>query len=194
MPLTLESTTDYLTMVPKGSVYVVDIETDNLDEKYGSILEIGIVRVNLDSGIIYPVFNSIVNEGKKVNSEAWIFKNSSLKIEDVENSRSLEACRDALNNLFFRCIFTAFNHAFDFKWLESRGFNIPNRFFDPMEVLTPIMKLSFSHWKTPGKYKYPSVVEAVKYLFNIDFKEVHRALADATIEAKIVQKCYDLYF
>lgn len=171
----------------KESIYVIDIETDHLSPKWGSIVEIGIVRLNYVSGIIYPVFNSIVREMKHINDKAWIFENSTLKFVDVYKARPLDRVKGILQKLFLQGMFTAFNQKFDFGWLESRGFKIPYKFDDPMLALTPIMKLKQKkYWMTGNKY--PSVEEAYYFLFGKKLHESHRAYNDAFVEASIVKE------
>ena len=174
------------------SVYVLDIETDHLNYKFGSIVEIGIVKLNFISGEIKIVFSSLVQEEKKINSEAWIFKNSNLNFLDLIVAPTLEGVGSKLQILFLQGVFTAFNQDFDFGWLESRGFRIPQKFLDPMKVLTPVMKLPFkkNYSSMDNRFKYPSVEEAYFYLFKEHIIEKHRALSDAIIEAKILLKMY----
>lgn len=170
-------------------VYVIDIETDNLDYNLGSIVEIGIVLLNLENGKILPIFNSLIKEERFINPDAWIFMNSSLVYEEVDYAPKLESYFDRLQKLFITGCFTAFNQKFDFGWLESRGFDIPFKWHDPMLVLTPIMQLE--HYYRHG-FKYPKVEEAYFYLFQEKINEPHRAIEDATIEAKIIKKLYEL--
>ena len=163
-------------------IYVLDIETDHLNFKFGSILEIGIVSLNFLSGEIISVFSSLVQEKKKINPGAWIFKNSSLNFLDLITAPVLDDLKFEFQKLFLQGEFTAFNQKFDFGWLESRGFKFPYKFLDPMLILTPIMKLNHKYYSN----KYPSVEEAFLFLFKEQIKETHRALEDATIEAKII--------
>ena len=165
-------------------IYVVDIETDHLDCDVGSIVEIGIVLFSLDTKKIYCVFSSLIQEGKSINPDAWIFKNSSLKYEEVSKAKFLSEIFYVLQEIFSQGVFTSFNQKFDFAWLESRGFKIGNIFYDPMVVLTPIMKLSHVYYG----FKFPSVEEAYYFLFHEYVREDHRALSDAFIEAKIVRE------
>lgn len=171
----------------KESIYVIDIETDHLSPEHGSIVEIGIVRYNYVSGKIYPVFNSVVREMKRINEKAWIFEKSNLDFYDVYKAKPLSECRGVLQKLFSQGLFTAFNQKFDFGWLESRDFDIPNKFDDPMLALTPIMKLKHKDYWRIG-HKWPSVEEAYYFLFGSKLKESHRAFDDAKVEAKIVRE------
>jgi len=165
-------------------VYVIDIETDHLEPDCGSIVEIGIVSLNLESGKIIPMFNSVVRERGYIYKQGWIFENSSLLYEEVRNAPRLNNYYNRLQRLFSKAFFTAFNQKFDFEWLESRDFEFPFKWLDPMLILTPIMKLPHHYYTN----KYPSVEEAYFFLFEEKIKEPHRALEDATIEARIIRK------
>ena len=167
-------------------IFVVDIETDNLDHRMGSVLEIGIVSLDFDSGEIKPIFNEVIYENKKINPEAWIFEHSNLKISDVYSASKLDNYCIRLQRLFLEGFFTAFNQKFDFGWLKSRYFVIDLIWLDPMIILTPIMKLHHHYYGC----KYPTVEEAYYYLFGENIVEEHRALPDAIVEAKMILKMY----
>lgn len=165
---------------------VIDLETTHIDHRRGSICEIGIALLNLDNGEIERIFDKVCKEdGIEIDPKAWIFYNSTLTYTDVINSEPFESYREELQNIFNTYHMTSYSN-FDFKWLINRGFTIPNRFFDPMIKLTPIMKLPYSMYK----YKYPSVEEAYEFLFKENLNEEHRAIDDAEVEAKIIYEIY----
>lgn len=63
-------------------------------------------------------------------------------------------------------------------------FQINHKWADPMFELTPICKLPSP--KYPGKYKWPKLKEAIKYVFNEDFEaDAHDALADVKATARL---------
>lgn len=168
------------------SIYIIDIETDGLSYQTRSIVEIGIVQLNLDTEESYPIFDSITKEDKDIDSNAWIFINSNLKYKEVCKAEKLDSFKEPLQKLFLKGSFTAFNQKFDFNWLESRKFRIPNKFEDPMLTLTPIMRLPHPYYNI----KYPSVTEAYYFLFNKVIIEPHRAIEDAYIETEIILEMY----
>lgn len=175
----------------KDLILVIDIETDHIDCNVGSIVEIGICSLNLITGEIIEVFSSVVKDNKMVNYSGWIFKNSTLTKELVKTGIPIMYLCPLLQSLFDKHYLTAYNHKFDFEWLESRGLKIRNVFVDPMVVLTNIMKLPHSRYK----YKFPKVTEAYKFLFDKDLDEKHRALSDAYNEAEIIREmAYRNYF
>lgn len=68
------------------------------------------------------------------------------------------------------------------------GTDLDNQFkvkllHDTMELTTPICKMPGNY----GKYKWPKLIEAYRFLFNEDFEGQHDALAD-------VRACKRIYF
>ena len=165
-----------------NSIYVIDIETDNIDKHEGSIVEIACVRLDLRLKEMIKQYSFVVKERDFIDSDAWIFKNSSLNYFEVINGINLNFLFDVIQDCFFWGNFTCYNHLFDFSWLESRNFKIPNKFPDPMLILTPIMKLKHDYYGN----KFPSVVESYYFLFEKKIVEEHRALSDAMVEAEII--------
>lgn len=167
-------------------ILVLDIETTGFLNSGGLIVEIGIVKLNLKTGEIKPVYDQLVKEEgfKESHSDSWIFNNSNLKFDDVMNAKPLE--KEKLQSLFDMLPVAAYNCAFDYGFLKNRGFKL-NELPCPMLHLTDIMKL-------PGKYgsfKWPKVTEAYKWLFSEDaYIEAHRGFNDAIDEAKIIHFIY----
>jgi DNA polymerase-3 subunit epsilon len=88
---------------------------------------------------------------------------------------------------------TAYNKAFDFGFLKSRGLQI-KELDCIMLSATPVVNLPPNPgYSTP---KWPKVEEAWEYFFpQIEYKEAHRALDDAKHEALIAYELYKLgYF
>lgn len=175
----------------KEIVVVVDIETTGFDEKCDAIVEIGMCKLHLETGEIEPLFNETVNEkDREINQYAWIFRNSDLSHEKVIESPDIEVFRDEIQDHFNSHLATSFNQRFDFGFLEQRGFEINDKYFDPMLVLRNIMRIPF--W---NGYKLPSVQESWNFLFPNEKKpELHRALDDAMMEAKIIHEIYRRYY
>lgn len=167
-------------------IVVLDIETTSLRHDSGMIVEVGSCFLDLNSGKVSPIFSAVCQEEKiELDENAWVFKNSDLTIEDVRSAPCLNDFRE-----FFQGVLdlgypiAAYNQNFDFGWLESRKFQITQKFWDPMEKLTQIICL-----RGPYGNKWPSVQEAWNYLFKDEkYIEKHRALDDAIHEAKIIYK------
>ncbi len=170
-------------------IAVIDIETTGLDEENDLIIEIGIVELDLDSGNIRELFNSLIYE-KKFNFkllENSPFSKNLFKPEEFEDANRLEDVTDELQEIFNNYKVTAFNKRFDFSFLRNRGFSILNEFPCIMMVSARILKI-------PGRadeYKWPSMQKTYDFLFPKEkFIEKHRALDDAYNEAKILYKLY----
>ncbi|MCD4747246.1 MAG: 3'-5' exonuclease [Bacteroidales bacterium] len=176
-------------------IAIVDIETTGFLNQGGLLIEIGIVSLDLDNGKIIPEFDSVVKEKEFGPAHTrrpfgWIFQNSDLEFNDVNNAPTLESQKEEIQNVLnkFSLGATAFNKSFDFGFLRLRGFKIKEL---PCIMLTatPIVNLPPNPgFNTP---KWPTVEQAWKYFFgNSGYCEKHRALDDAVHEAKIA---YELY-
>lgn len=175
------------------TILVVDIETTSFLNQGGKIVEIGIVKLDLVTGKITPVYSSLINEpGFDINHTkepfGWIFKNSDLTFDEIKFAPSLESQREIIQGLFNEFEATAYNKEFDFGFLIDRGFKI-NELSCPMLLSTPIVNLpANSGFKQP---KWPKVEEVWKLFFGkTGYVEAHRGLDDAKHEAKIV---YELF-
>jgi len=148
--------------VEGNKILILDIETTGFQKQGGSIVEIGIVELNLDNGEVNEVFSSLLKEDILTERHrrpplGWIFNNSDLTPEMVRNAPQAEGVlanvQEILDNYPLGC--TAYNNKFDFGFLEDRGLKI-NKLPCPMLLSTSICKI-------PGKrsgFKWPSVEEA----------------------------------
>ena len=176
-------------------ILVVDLETAAHDPTKGDlrnldnslIIEIGIVRANLETGKIVPVFNQICREDKTCSGDSWIFRNSTLTSEQIAGSNHFDEYKQEIQDLFNQYHATSWWHEFDFKRLEhhSRGLSIEKRFWDPVKTLAPFLKLP--PIRKTG-YKRPKVKEAYRYFMGKRLDHPHRALDDAIVEAEIIIK------
>lgn len=180
---------------PKPTIAIVDIETTGFLNQKGLIVEIGIVSLNLGTGEVKEEFDSLVREPGLNQAHArppygWIFGNSSLRYEEVEQAPLLADLYDDIQAVFnkYPTGLTAYNAAFDLPFLRSRSFTF-TPLPCPMLAATPVVNLP----PNPGKKdpKWPKVEEAWDFLFgDTGYVESHRALDDAAHEAEIV---YELY-
>lgn len=173
-------------------VSVLDLETTGFTPKTGKIVEIGISGLHLPTGRVLPLFNSVCREPGLTMKDrnAWIFKNSSLTVEEVREAPTLEEIKPTVQRIIDNTkSLTAFNRDFDFRFLEHHGFNIHTAADCPMRVLAPVTKLPFKNGK-PGN-KFPTVEEAWAFLFpDAPYIEEHRGFDDSLHEAKILHKMY----
>ncbi|THB76678.1 MAG: 3'-5' exonuclease, partial [Desulfobulbaceae bacterium] len=124
------------------SIAVVDIETTGFLRQKGLIVEVGIASLNFNNGEIRKEFNSLVreqhfNEAHTRPPYGWIFENSTLRVEEVEQAPSMEALFDDIQRvlLSFNGV-TAYNAAFDMPFLRARSFEF-TPYPCPMIAATP---------------------------------------------------------
>jgi len=173
-------------------ILIVDIETTNVTPRTGKIVEVGLVELNLLTGKRRILFDQVCHERpitKKEVEESWIVQNSDLTLQDIQKSKTLEYYKPwiqaILNAYPLGC--TAFNNAFDFGFLENRGFVFPKKLPCPMLLSTDICKLPSPR----GGFKWPKVEEAHKHFFgDVGYIEKHRGADDAFFEAEIVYRLY----
>ncbi len=178
-------------------VLIIDIETTGFMDQGGSIVEVGIVELNLKSGATEILFDSVCREEiltarHREEPMGWIFRNSTLTVEEVRQAPLLTTLLPKIQSIInqYSVGATAYNRDFDFGFLESRGILFPAKLPCPMKLAAPLCKLP-PHHPSHGCYKWPKVEEAWSYFFpDQDYVEAHRGADDALHEAKIV---YELY-
>lgn len=165
--------------------YVVDVETTGFDALADYIVEVGVVRAGAKK--IEIVIDAIVNEvgfDPELESEAWVFENSTLTPADVvKKGVSFDSLKSKLSKITENEPCAAYNLEFDMGFLASRGVYIMNPLPDPMLVLTPIIKLP-RPWGSG--FKWPKFPEAYFYYFEEWITEPHRAAGDAKLEALLI--------
>ena len=176
-------------------ILVLDIETTGLNPKQDLILELGMVKLNLDSGEITELFNQVFKDPKLTakHREAWIFENGYMELEEIRNAFPLSEYFDEIQSLMnqFKGRVTAWNRDFDSAFLKNNGFDLGP------DVACP-MKGSVDYFKIKGNYgfKWPKAQEAWDILFPETPKvEEHRGLDDSKMEAAIIFELYkrDIY-
>lgn len=176
------------------TILVIDIETTDKTPRTGKIVEIGIVSLDLETGNIIELFDSLLREDGLTakDREAWIFSNSDMTVEMVRNAPPAAEVFlqvQALLDLYpLGC--TAFNRSFDVGFLESRGIRFGRNLQCPMLLATNICKLPSP--RGIG-WKWPRVPEAYKFFFpESNYVEDHRGLLDARHEAEIVYELWKM--
>lgn len=174
-------------------ILILDIETTGFLQKGGKIVEIGLVELCLETGSKKIVFDEVCHEkGITLDevSKSWIVENSTLTVEQIRNSPSLDNLRPIVQELLDKYTdgATAFNNDFDFGFFEDRGFTFPKKLACPMKLSTDICKIPSQ--REMG-YKWPKVQEAYDFFFGkTDYIETHRGADDAFHEADIVLELY----
>ena len=174
-------------------VRVLDIETTQINPQIkfnienDQICEIAITQLDTKTGEIIPVYQTLCRGPEPPSPNSWIFKHSNIKLRDIENAQTICSLKKEIQPILDQGFpVTAYNQNYDFPRLEhpKHGFNIPNKFWDPLKILVPITRI-------PSRfgYKYPTLQEAHNHLFPEEpYTCDHRALDDSTIPAKIILK------
>ena len=179
----------------EDKILVLDIETTGFFNQGGSIVEIGIVELNLNTGKIREVFNSLLREDiltarHREEPFGWIFRNSSLKVESVRSAPPADSVFYDVQNILdqYPLGCTAYNKSFDFGFLKDRGLKI-TELPCPMLLATDVLQIPGRN----GSYKWPSVQEAYDYFFpDEEYVEIHRGGDDAAHEAEIVYALFKM--
>jgi len=174
-------------------ILIIDIETTDFQGKGGKIVEVGIISLNLESGEKKILFDKVVHERpitRKEVEESWIVTNGYMSVEEIQNSPQLALLIPEIQSILdaYPLGATAYNRAFDFNFLESRGVRFPRKLPCLMLLSTDICQLSGKY----GSYKWPKVEEAYNHFFGTDhgYVEKHRGADDAFHEADIVLALY----
>ena len=124
-------------------IAVVDIETTGFFDRDGLIVEIGICELDLKTGEIKKLLDEPVRELQFSNKHrnSWIFKNTTLKFDDVLNGKTLKSLRADIQSIFDCYPVTAFNKKFDFEFFRGRGFRIENELPCPMVLATDVLRI-----------------------------------------------------
>ncbi len=179
-------------------ILVLDIETTGFLKAGGSIVEVGIVSLDLDNGSTTVVLDTLLREDMldKGHKNAWIFENSDLTFEEVLKAPAAAEVFKKVQEILdaYPAGVTAYNKDFDFTFLRDRGLKI-NDLDCPMKLATDILKLPNQY--RYANYKWPKVQEAYDFFFlnpeggnEENYVELHRGADDALHEAKIV---YELH-
>lgn len=169
-------------------IYVVDTETDNVKPQYANILEIGMACVDLSSGNIELLFDSLVcPPGPEAWCDCWFMNHAGIDPKLVRAAPKFTDIKDGIEAYLSLGPITAFNLSFDLQVLNKHYVRAPMTWPCLMLTTKDILKL-------PGRYgdwKYPKFSEAWSFFFPTEpFEEKHRAGDDALHEAKLALALY----
>lgn len=181
-------------------IYVVDTETTTTEfnsEKYngapdGHIVELGVVRLNLETGLIDVVNYGSFNDNNATGNE-WVYQNTDLPFRSAYRKSWKMRDTELDRFIYGKIPITAFNSDFDRTMIER---DLP-KFSEHLSWCTDIMKCADQiediprkkHDTATGWRSFPSVQSTWDYLFP-DYPNIekHRALSDAIQEAQILRE------
>lgn len=173
------------------NIYVLDIETTGLQGAlFGDkVLEVGVARVNLDVGKVYPEYSKIVYSPLTDSDKGcWAFENTTLTPEDVAHADySPTRIARQLDDLYHCKPFTSYNRAFDFDKFMS----IPPWSSEWTAGFAPCLKEIYAEYFTDdGRWVSAQVAYNTLCPDNPSGlergRELHRALDDAVMEGHIL--------
>lgn len=179
-------------------VLVIDTETTGLDgAPKDVVVDIGICEVDLDEGKVYDMYSSVVghdiSEWNEYRRNAWIFENTDMTLEMVDEATPFEIVRKDVESILRGRKVTAFNTDYDMrKFLYLSPWSLKDKFVE----CTDIMKAATSVCKIPSpyygrRYTYPKLDRAYEMIVEGDPAELHgkqdhRALSDARVASYVM--------
>lgn len=168
-------------------MYVIDIETTGLSGiEYGDkIVEIGVCEIT--GGKIRTTYSNLVSHPDILDySDSWVFQNTSLTPEEVKNNGTPEEdVISDLKELFTGEVMTSYNVPFDFgRFLLKSPYDLKVSIpFDIMEIATIVLSPDSPRWlRSQDAYRMACPEDPA----GLKFKQTHRALDDAIMEAHIL--------
>jgi DNA polymerase III epsilon subunit-like protein len=172
-------------------LFIVDTETDNANPQVANILEVGIASVDLATGNIELLFDTLVCppelEGMEGWLDCWFIRTSGVHPDLIRSVPKFVDIKDSIEAYLSIGPVTAFNLSFDLQVLNKHGVRVPQTWPCLMLTTKNILKLPGYY----GDWKYPKFSEAYRWFFPKEpFEEKHRAGHDALHEAKLALSLY----
>ncbi len=162
--------------INKAEFAVLDFETTGTSTKNSRVIEVGIVHVkNLK---IVDTFRTFINPGSPIPS--FITELTGITDYEVSSAPYFEDAADDILKFIGDKILTAHNLPFDYKFLQHE-LNLADMRTPPNETLCTLKLARKLYPSLPSKS-----LGALTNHFRLRNKNVHRALGDATVTAKIL--------
>lgn len=172
-------------------ILVLDTETTGL---YGApkdlVVDIGICEMSLEDGTVKELFSSVLGYDTTYWDDylknAWIFQNTDMTLEMVEDAPPAMDVIDKVRRLVRGRMMTAYNVDYDFgKFLYEEPWSMRGLFVecnDIMKAAKDVCKLPSEMYG--GDYRYPKLDYAYSHIVKGDPAGIHgvqnhRALSDA---------------
>ncbi len=164
---------------PKETEFtVIDFETTGLSPKSAKVIEVGLVKVkNLK---VADTFSVLINPAQHIPSEITML--TGITNSDVENAPAFEEVAPKISEFIGDSVLVGHNLKFDYSFLESE---FRNAELSPPEV-HQLCTLKLSRKLLP--HLPNKSLGTVKKHLRIRHKNMHRALSDAMVTAKVLIK------
>jgi DNA polymerase III alpha subunit (gram-positive type) len=166
----------------KDHILIIDLETTGLNYMVDEIVEIGICKLNIKTGKISILIDSLIKSNP--TSDSWIIQNSTHSIEKCNSAPEFESFKTYIQYLVANYRIAAFNKTFDFSFLKQMGIKIPEK--NKLPCLMWIMREICNIKDKRGRIQPPSFEDVYRYFNpNSTYIESHRAIDDTMHEAQI---------
>ena len=174
---------------------VLDTETTGL-YNHDQLLEIGAVCVD-EWGQIRSTFSTLIKPKRPVDPKCKALHVNQISHADLDNAPSWETVQNyfdawlrVIPSKQEEVICTAFNLSFDKRMLENHNFSLNWGLCVRTATNRCMKKVNRQPKNKNGKNRAPSLQEACEF-FHIPYpKDAHRALADATVTAKVAIQAF----
>lgn len=184
--------------LPPDEIYVLDTETTGLEgAPKDLVVDIGITKVSLRSGIVEDVYSSVlgydVDQWDDYHRNAWIFENTDMTLDMVADAPPAMKVIEDVRRILRGKTVTAYNIAYDMdKFLYHEPWNLRGTFTlcnDIMIAAMDVCKLPSQYYGR--QYRYPKLDYAYSHIVegdpaNIHGQQNHRALSDAQMASYVM--------
>lgn len=165
-------------LLDEAQFAVLDFETTGTSSRFGRAIEIGIVKMK--NGKITDTYSSLINPGCQIPYQITVL--TGISNDDVLNAPYFEDIIDEVETFLSDSIMVAHNLPFDLSFLKAEFTRAGKDVNDLPKICT--LKLARKMYPSlPSK----SLGNLVKH-FKIRHAHAHRALGDATVTAKLLNK------
>ncbi len=168
-------------LIKESKFVVLDFETTGLSPKTSKVIEIGMVKV--EKGKITDTYSSLINPILPVPYQITLL--TGISQDDVINAPIFEEIAYQILEFIGDATLVAHNAPFDYSFLKSE-FNFAGFDVDNLEIICTlkIAKRLLPHLKSKS-------LSALRKHYGVMHKNVHRALGDAAVTAKIFLRMID---
>ncbi len=162
-------------LIKDSDFVVLDFETTGLSTKNSKVIEIGMVKIQ--NGEITETFSSLINPIVPVPYQITLL--TGITQDDVKNAPIFEEIADSILNFIGDATLVAHNAPFDSAFFKSE-FNFAGFDVGKFEF---ICTLKIAKRLLP--YLKSKSLSALRKHYGVMHKNIHRALGDAAVTAKI---------